>query len=72
MSSHRRLGPDRAAALLYAYPGPEPLLRQLLTCSAELVGAMAGSISMLSDDGWRYVKLAERGASCRLGQRRNR
>lgn len=29
---------------------------------------MAGSISMLSDGGRRYVKLAERGASCRLGQ----
>lgn len=68
MSSRRRLSLDRAAALLYADPRPEPLLRQLLASSAELVGAVAGSISMLSGDGRRYVKLAERGASCRLGQ----
>lgn len=68
MSSPQRLSLDQAATLLYADPRPEPLLRQLLACSAELVGAMAGSISMISSDGRRYMKRAERGASCRLGQ----
>ncbi len=68
MTSRQRLSLDRAAALLYADPRPEPLLHQLLACSAELVGAAAASISMINSDGCRYVKLAERGASCRLGQ----
>lgn len=68
MSPRRRLNLERAAARLYADPRPEPLLGQLLAASGELVGALAGSVSIISGDGRRYVKLAERGASCRLGQ----
>ena len=68
VSASRHLDLDRASALLYADPDPSSLLRQLLAGSGELVGAAAGSISMLSSDGSRYVKRAERGASCRLGQ----
>ena len=68
MSPRRQLNLERAAARMYADPRPEPLLGQLLQASGELVGAMAGSVSIISGDGRHYVKLAERGASCRLGQ----
>jgi DNA-binding CsgD family transcriptional regulator len=45
-----------------------PLLRLLLAHSSRLLGAMAGSISLVDSGRERYAKLAEHGASCQVGQ----
>ena len=45
-----------------------PFLRRLLVHSGDLVGAHAGSVTLVDDSGHRYVKVAERGVSCQLGR----
>lgn len=57
-----------AAGALYGDLRLAPLLRQLLAHSGRLLDAAAGSVSLLDPAGDHYGKLAERGASCRLGQ----
>lgn len=61
-----RLGP--AATDIYGDPRLAPLLRRLLVHSSRLLDAVAGSISLIGPGRDRYAKVAERGASCRLGQ----
>ena len=59
---------DIAATEFYSNLRLAPFLRQLLSHSGNLVGAVAGSISLVDTTGHRYTKLAERGASCQLGR----
>jgi|GEM_PF-1249207 len=59
---------DRAAAEIYSDVRLAPFLRRLLARSSDLLGAVAGSISLVDPPSQRYTKVAERGASCRLGQ----
>ena len=59
---------DRVAAEFYSDVRLTPFLRRLLTRSGELLGTVAGSISLVDSPSQRYTKMAERGASCRLGQ----
>ncbi|MET0864718.1 MAG: LuxR C-terminal-related transcriptional regulator [Nakamurella sp.] len=59
---------DSAAAELYGDPRLGPLLRQLLAMSGNLVGAVAGSVSLVNTARNTYIKMAEHGASCQLGQ----
>lgn len=61
-----RLGP--AAAELYDDLRPDEVLRRLLVQSGRLLGAVAGSVSLVDPTRSRYSKRAERGASCRLGE----
>jgi DNA-binding CsgD family transcriptional regulator len=58
-----------AASAFYADLRLTPVLRQVLKHSDELLGGAAGSISLVEPSRDRYVKAAERGASCRLGRR---
>jgi DNA-binding CsgD family transcriptional regulator len=58
-----------AASAFYADLRLAPVLRQVLQHSDELLGGAAGSISLVEPGRERYVKAAERGASCRLGRR---
>lgn len=44
-----------------------PMLRQLVRITCELSGAVGGSVSLIDPDAGRYTKIAELGASCRLG-----
>ena len=60
------LGP--AVADMYADLRVSPLLRRLLTHSRELLGTVAGSISLVDAIRGRYDKIAEHGAACRLGR----
>jgi DNA-binding CsgD family transcriptional regulator len=53
---------------LYADPPLSSILRQLLRHSRRLVGAMAGSVSLVDPARDRYAKMAEYGASCQLGR----
>jgi DNA-binding CsgD family transcriptional regulator len=57
-----------AAAELYGDLRLTPLLRSLLAQSGRLLGVVAGSVSLVDIGRSRYTKVAERGASCRLGQ----
>jgi len=59
---------DLAATELYADPRLGPLLRQLLAMSSSLVGAAASSVSLVDPTQHTYIKMAEHGASCQLGQ----
>lgn len=59
---------DRAVADLYADLRLTPTLHTLLAQSRRLVGAPAGSISVVDHESATYRKLAERGIACRLGQ----
>jgi DNA-binding CsgD family transcriptional regulator len=59
---------ESAAAEFYSDLRLAPFLRQLLVRSGELVGAVAGSVSLVDAGKQRYLKMAERGAPCRLGQ----
>ena len=61
-----RLG--AAAADLYADLRLSPLLRRLLVHSRGLLHGVAGSVSLIDPVAHRYAKMAEQGASCRLGQ----
>src|SRR6478752_6911942 len=53
---------------LYADPPLSSILGQLLRHSRRLVGAMAGSVSLVDPARDRYAKMAEYGASCQLGR----
>jgi len=69
MSGDRQaLDLDRVAAEIYSDVRLAPFLRRLLARSNDLLGAVAGSISLVDPPSQRYTKMAERGASCRLGQ----
>ena len=59
---------DQAAAAFYADLRLSPFLRQMLHRSSDLVGGVAGSISLVDPFRGVYTKMAEQGASCRLGQ----
>ncbi len=61
-----QLGP--VATDLYGDPRLAPLLRRLLAHSGRLLDVGAGSISLVDAQRGRYVKMAERGAFCQLGQ----
>lgn len=60
---------DRAVASLYEDLRLTPLLHTLLAQSRLLAGGVAGSISVVDPRSGTYTKLAERGVTCRLGQR---
>ena len=60
---------DDAAADLYADLRLAPVLRQVLRHSGRLMGAAAGSVSLVDEPAGSYEKVAEQGAPCRLGQR---
>ncbi len=60
---------DTAVASLYADLRLTPTLHRLLGQSRLLVGGVAGSVSVVDTDAGSYSKLAERGVTCRLGQR---
>jgi len=59
------LGP--AVADMYADLRITPVLRRLLAHSRELLGTVAGSISLVDTVRGRYDKIAEHGVACRLG-----
>ncbi len=59
---------DLVAAEFYSDLRLSPFLRRLLTRSGDLLGAVAGSISLVDSPREHYTKMAERGASCQLGQ----
>lgn len=61
-----RLG--EAVTDLYSDMRVTPLLRRLIDHSQDLLGAVAGSVSLVDPVKGRYDKLAERGIQCRLGQ----
>jgi DNA-binding CsgD family transcriptional regulator len=56
-----------AAADLYGDLRLSPMLERLVRHSTRLLGAAAGSISLVDPDRQRYGKVAEEGVSCRLG-----
>lgn len=57
----------QVAAELYDDLRLAVVLRQLLAHSGRLLGVDAGSVSLVDADAGTYRKVAERGASCRLG-----
>ncbi|WP_298460972.1 GAF domain-containing protein [uncultured Cellulomonas sp.] len=59
---------DRAVASLYTDLRLTPMLHTLLARTRELVGGVAGSISVIDPDAGTYSKVAERGISCQLGR----
>lgn len=65
---HEGLELDSAAIGLYADLRLGPFLRQLLARSSNLVGAAASSLSLIDARQNTYIKMAEHGASCQLGQ----
>jgi DNA-binding NarL/FixJ family response regulator len=60
---------DTAIADVYGDLRLAPVLRRLLRHSRRLTGSAAGSVSIVDAARGQYVKAAEVGASCRLGQR---
>jgi DNA-binding CsgD family transcriptional regulator len=60
---------DAAIADVYGDLRLAPVLRRLLRHSGRLTGSEAGSISLVDAARGQYVKAAEIGAKCRLGQR---
>nr|WP_221375247.1 LuxR C-terminal-related transcriptional regulator [Actinoplanes polyasparticus] len=60
---------DAAVADVYGDLRLAPVLRRLLRHSGRLTGSAAGSISLVDAARGQYVKAAEIGARCRLGQR---
>ena len=61
-----RLG--EAVTDLYSDARVTPLLRRLIHHSRELLGTVAGSVSLVDPVRGRYDKMAEIGIPCRLGQ----
>src|SRR6478752_7600094 len=59
---------ETAVADLYTDLRVNPLLHRLLGHSRELLGTVAGSISLIDRAQDRYDKMAEIGIPCRLGQ----
>ncbi len=68
MSDQLVLDLDRVAAEFYSDVRLAPFLRRLLSRSGDLLGTVAGSISLVDPPTQRYTKMAEHGASCQLGQ----
>ena len=64
-----RQGPRTAVADVHGEPPLAPVLRRLLRHSGRLAGSTAGTISLVDAAHGHYLKAAEVGASCRLGQR---
>jgi DNA-binding CsgD family transcriptional regulator len=60
---------DTAIADVYGDLRLAPVLRRLLRHSRRLTGSAAGSVSIVDAARGQYVKAAEVGAACRLGQR---
>ncbi len=58
---------DEAVADVYGDLRLAPVLRRLLRHTGRLTGSTAGSVSLIDAERGRYVKVAEYGASCRLG-----
>nr|BFE70789.1 hypothetical protein GCM10020092_040900 [Actinoplanes digitatis] len=58
---------DEAVADVYGDLRLAPVLRRLLRHTSRLTGSVAGSVSLIDADRGCYVKVAEYGASCRLG-----
>ncbi|MET0418604.1 MAG: LuxR C-terminal-related transcriptional regulator [Actinoplanes sp.] len=58
---------DEAVADVYGDLRLAPVLRRLLRHTGRLTGSTAGSVSLVDAERGRYVKVAEYGASCRLG-----
>ncbi len=56
------------AADLYADLRLPTMLRRLLRHSTSMLGAVAGSVSLIDPRAGRYAKMAEHGASCQLGR----
>jgi DNA-binding CsgD family transcriptional regulator len=61
-------GLDAAAAAFYDELGLARLLDRLLDHNSALLGALAGSISLVDAGRGSYAKVAEHGASCQLGR----
>ena len=59
---------DEAVADVYGDLRLAPVLRRLLRHTGRLTGSAAGSVSLIDAEHGCYVKAAEYGASCRLGQ----
>ena len=59
---------DEAVADLYGDLRLAPVLHRLLRHTGRLTGSAAGSVSLIDAEHGCYVKAAEYGASCRLGQ----
>jgi len=59
---------DEAVADVYGDLRLGAVLRCLLRHTGRLTGSVAGSVSLIDADLGRYVKAAEYGVSCRLGQ----
>jgi len=64
--SHRR---EAAVAGKNGEPPLAPVLRRLLRHTGRIAGTTAGTISLIDAARGHYLKAAEVGASCRLGQR---
>ena len=58
---------DEAVADVYGDLRLAAVLRRLLRHTGRLTGSVAGSVSLIDADRGCYVKVAEYGASCRLG-----
>jgi DNA-binding CsgD family transcriptional regulator len=59
---------DEAVADVYGDLRLAPVLRRLLRHTGRLTGSTAGSVSLIDAEHGSYMKAAEFGASCRLGQ----
>jgi DNA-binding CsgD family transcriptional regulator/GAF domain-containing protein len=59
---------DVAANDFYSDLRLTPFLRRLLVHSRDLIGGLAGSVSLVDNEHQRYTKVAEYGATCQLGQ----
>jgi DNA-binding CsgD family transcriptional regulator len=57
-----------AVADMYADLRVSPLLRRLLVHSRELLGTIAGSVSLVDTAHGHYDKIAEQGVACQLGR----
>ncbi|GAA4603852.1 DNA-binding CsgD family transcriptional regulator [Actinoplanes octamycinicus] len=68
MSTGPRFRFDQALADVYGDLRLTPVLRRTLRHTQRLTGSAAASVSLIDADHGRYLKAAEYGASCRLGQ----
>lgn len=65
-ATHFRL--DEVVTDLYTDTRVTPMLRRLIGHTRDLLGAVAGSVSLVDPAKGRYDKMAEIGIPCRLGQ----
>ncbi|WP_189331387.1 LuxR C-terminal-related transcriptional regulator [Actinoplanes ianthinogenes] len=68
MSTGARFRFDQALADVYGDLRLTPVLRRTLRHTQRLTGSAAASVSLIDAEHGRYLKAAEYGASCRLGQ----